>query len=176
MTAPLAWLIDTNVVSEMMRPRPRVHHGLGGARRHRPSGSRPAPARPRRPVPRSSRRVVRGSHRRVDPGRCACVRTDHGGKTTARRGARRPCAGRLPCCGGCHSRARRRDPEQRRIPQYRGRDRRSLDRGAAMNVAPHPGRRRVPDWSGPASRSQPRLPIPIRPSVTAQEREQSHAT
>ena len=114
---------------------------------------------PRRPVPRPSRRVVRGPNRRLDPRRCADVRANHGRQAQARRGTRRPCAGRLPRRRRGHARACRGHAEHGRVPQHRSRDPRPMDRWAAMRIVRNTGTDRVIDivrpWLRAGNRSRP---------------------
>ena len=144
MTAPLAWLIDTNVVSEMMRPRPdprvaafldsiageglglssvtvwEVLDGIG----------RINPGRRRRDLADRFQdlldelfedRIIDWSQ--ADAQACARIMEDK-----RRRGEplddHVPDA--LPCSGGGDARTCNRDPEHGRVPQHRNRDRRSL--------------------------------------------------
>ena len=154
MTGGLAWLVDANAVSEMMRPRPEGHrlsrfhrrrgagyrsrHGLGDSRRYRSARSWPAPPRTRRMVPGPSRRPVRGSGRRVVSGGCAGVRADYGGPASARPTARRPCSGRFSRGrSGCSGRARPcyRHPQAGEISEHRRRNGGSLEWPPVLSFA-----------------------------------------
>ena len=102
MTVRLAWLVDANAVSEMMRPRPDpmvaafldsiADEGLGIASvtiwEILNGIGRLDPGRRRRElaerVPGPSRRPVRGSGHRVVCSGCGGLCADHGGQTPAR--------------------------------------------------------------------------------------------
>ncbi len=132
MTAPLAWLIDTNVVSEMMRPRPEpqvaafldsiADEGLGLSSvtvwEVLDGIGRIDPGRRRRDLADRFQdlldelfedRIIDWSQ--ADAQACARIR-----QAPARRTARRPCTRCLPRGGGGDARTCNRDPEHGRVP------------------------------------------------------------
>ena len=159
MTAPLAWLIDTNVVSEMMRPRPEPRvaafldaieaEGIGLASitvwEVLDGIGRLAHGRRRRGLTDRFHdlldelfedRIVAWTL--ADARACGSWRTSEG----EARSSTITCP-TLPRGGGAHARARRRYPEHGGVPQHRRRERGPLDSWAAVMLVLTTGMNRV---------------------------------